>query len=321
MRKMVQYLYEYQNGRQVQNVGFVRGECRENSMSLQIYGRGFPTDGNQMFEIFMVYFEDDSCIGISMGTIKSQSPVFGYRLEYDIHDVDCKDVFDRIGGIVISSEQDENKRWYGAAWDGQYINPEQMIRKEEYEQELLKTATLVGEYEQEEPEEEAELHDKAEEHYEDNDFRQSEMPEECGELECVTEPCEECGELECVTEPCEETEPEQEVEQSSGKDQIFKITREDLARLPRTEWKLANNHFLLHGYHNYHHLVSFEKDGACWIGVPGIYHPKEEKVAYSFGFDQFMKPDEGEIELAEEQMDEKENFGYWCRRVSSVIGE
>ena len=34
-----------------------------------------------------------------------------------------------------------------------------------------------------------------------------------------------------------------------------------------------------------------------------------------------MKPDEGEIELAEEQMDEGENFGYWCRRVSSVIGE
>ena len=278
MRKMVQYLYEYQNGRPVQNVGFVRGECKENSMSLQIYGRGFPIDENQMFEIFMVYFEDDSGIGISMGTIRSQSPVFGYRLEYDIHDVGGQDIFDKIRGIVISSEQAGDKRWYGAAWDGQNVNPEQMIRKEEYEQKLLKMTTLAGEEELIEPfdSEEAET---------------------------------------------EEPESEQEVEQVSEKDQIFKITREDLARLPRTEWKLANNHFLLHGYHNYHHLVSFEKDGACWIGVPGIYHPKEEKVAYSFGFDQFMKPDEGEIELAEEQMDEGENFGYWCRRVSSVIGE
>ena len=68
-------------------------------------------------------------------------------------------------------------------------------------------------------------------------------------------------------------------------------------------------------------FISFEKEGACWIGVPGIYHPNEEKVAYSFGFDQFMKPDEGEVELTEEQMDETENFGYWCRRVSSIIGE
>ena len=293
MRKMVQYLYEYQNGRPVQNVGFVRGECKENSMSLQIYGRGFPIDGNQMFEIFMVYFEDDSGIGISMGTIRSQSPVFGYRLEYDIHDVGGKDIFDRIRGIVISSEQAGDKRWYGAAWDGQNVNPEQMIRKEEYEQKLLKMATLAGEEELIEP----------------SDSEEAET-EEAETEEAETEEPE-----------TEEPESEQEVEQVSEKDQIFKITREDLARLPRTEWKLANNHFLLHGYHNYHHLVSFEKDGACWIGVPGIYHPKEEKVAYSFGFDQFMKPDEGEIELAEEQMDEGENFGYWCRRVSSVIGE
>ena len=288
MRKMVQYLYEYQNGRPVQNVGFVRGECKENSMSLQIYGRGFPIDGNQMFEIFMVYFEDDSGIGISMGTIRSQSPVFGYRLEYDIHDVGGKDIFDRIRGIVISSEQAGDKRWYGAAWDGQNVNPEQMIRKEEYEQKLLKMATLAGEEELIEPSDSEEA---------ETEEAETEEPE------------------------TEEPESEQEVERVSEKDQIFKITREDLARLPRTEWKLANNHFLLHGYHNYHHLVSFEKDGACWIGVPGIYHPKEEKVAYSFGFDQFMKPDEGEIELAEEQMDEGENFGYWCRRVSSVIGE
>lgn len=282
MRKIVQYLYEYRNGRQIQNVGFVRGEYRENNMSLQIYGRGFRTDENPLFEIFMVYLEDENCIGISMGTIRSQSPVFGYRLEYDIQDVGGKDIFDRIGGIVISSEENGNKLWYGATWDGMLINPEQMISKEEYEEKLLKTATL-----EEEEAVEAE--------------------------EAITE-AEENVETEVITEA-------EEAERLDEKDQIFKITREDLVKLPRAEWKLANNHFLLHGYRNYHHLVSFEKEGACWIGVPGIYHPNEEKVAYSFGFDQFMKPDEGEVELTEEQMDETENFGYWCRRVSSVIGE
>ena len=121
MRKIVQYLYEYRNGRQIQNVGFVRGEYRENNMSLQIYGRGFRTDENPLFEIFMVYLEDENCIGISMGTIRSQSPVFGYRLEYDIQDVGGKDIFDRIGGIVISSEENGNKLWYGATWDGMRI--------------------------------------------------------------------------------------------------------------------------------------------------------------------------------------------------------
>ena len=157
-----------------------------------------------------------------------------------------------------------------------------MISKEEYEEKLLKTATLEE--------------------------------EEAVEAEEVITETEENAETEVITEA-------EEAERLDEKDQIFKITREDLVKLPRAEWKLANNHFLLHGYRNYHHLVSFEKEGACWIGVPGIYHPNEEKVAYSFGFDQFMKPDEGEVELTEEQMDETENFGYWCRRVSSVIGE
>ena len=50
------------------------------------------------------------------------------------------------------------------------------------------------------------------------------------------------------------------------KDIIYKITRQELAGLPRKEWKLANNHFLLHGYYNYHHLVSFEKKGNAGLG-------------------------------------------------------
>ena len=287
MRKIVQYLYEYRNGRQIQNVGFVRGEYRENNMSLQIYGRGFRTDENPLFEIFMVYLEDENCIGISMGTIRSQSPVFGYRLEYDIQDVGGKDIFDRIGGIVISSEENGNKLWYGATWDGMRINPEQMISKEEYEEKLLKTATLEGEEELEE--------------------------EIAGEIEW-TEPAAEMEDAIGAEEAVEAEEAITETEENAETEVITEAEE-------NVETEVIKNHFLLHGYRNYHHLVSFEKEGACWIGVPGIYHPNEEKVAYSFGFDQFMKPDEGEVELTEEQMDETENFGYWCRRVSSIIGE
>ena len=47
------------------------------------------------------------------------------------------------------------------------------------------------------------------------------------------------------------------------KDIIYKITRQEIAGLPRKEWKLANNHFLLHGYYNYHHL---KKKGNAGLG-------------------------------------------------------
>ena len=103
------------------------------------------------------------------------------------------------------------------------------------------------------------------------------------------------------------------------KDIIYKITRQELAGLPRKEWKLANNHFLLHGYYNYHHLVSFEKEGKCWIGVPGLFFPGEQRAAGAFGFNQFMKPSDGELDLEEYEIEDEEHFGYWCRPVGAVI--
>lgn len=104
-----------------------------------------------------------------------------------------------------------------------------------------------------------------------------------------------------------------------AKDVIYKITRQELAGLPRKEWKLANNHFLLHGYYNYHHLVSFEKEGKCWIGVPGLYFSGEQRAAGAFGFSQFMKPSDGELDLEEYEIEDEEHFGYWCRPVGAVI--
>ena len=56
-----------------------------------------------------------------------------------------------------------------------------------------------------------------------------------------------------------------------------KIQRQDLSRLPRREWRIANNSFLLHGFYNYHHLLYIEEGEQVWIGVPGIYHEKEKR--------------------------------------------
>lgn len=94
-----------------------------------------------------------------------------------------------------------------------------------------------------------------------------------------------------------------------------KIQRQDLARLPKKEWKLANNHFLLHGYYNYHHLLYIEDDDQVWIGVPGIFHEKEKEAAKAFGFDEFRRMTDCETELSEEEKNTYEDFGYWCRQI------
>lgn len=96
-----------------------------------------------------------------------------------------------------------------------------------------------------------------------------------------------------------------------------KIQRQGLSRLPRREWRIANNSFLLHGFYNYHHLLYIEEDGQIWIGVPGIFHEKEQAAANSFGFTEFRRLNGGEIELSEDEKNTYEDFGYWCRQVNN----
>lgn len=92
-----------------------------------------------------------------------------------------------------------------------------------------------------------------------------------------------------------------------------KIQRCELSVLPRRCWNLANNSFLMHGYHNYHHLLLVEDDGHFWVGVPGIYAPREARAAEFFGFPQFTRSYTDLMNLEEDERNLKEDFGYWCR--------
>ncbi len=94
-----------------------------------------------------------------------------------------------------------------------------------------------------------------------------------------------------------------------------KIQRKDLARLPRKEWYLANNNFLLHGWYNYHHLLWLEEGENLFIGVPGVCHPRECQVARAFGFPEFRAACEIGAGIGREESGREEDFGYFCRRI------
>ena len=114
-------------------------------------------------------------------------------------------------------------------------------------------------------------------------------------------------------------EPEVDTYLPPSTPRVEKICRQDIARLPRCEWRLANNSFLLHGCHNYHHLILLDEGDVLWLGVPGIYHRREAKAAESFGFSRFVRlEDELGEDIAGKTMGEEdrgEDFGYWCRMV------
>jgi len=139
---------------------------------------------------------------------------------------------------------------------------------------------------------------------------------ECEEVECEEV---ECEEVECDNSERQDCTQHHEETQDSRK-KITKITRQDISRLPRCEWQLANNRFLLYGYNNFHHLLLIEEGNYLKLGVPGIYHIKEAKCAQEFGFEEFISCEElqNNAEIQEmncENQDDYEIWGYWCRSV------
>lgn len=66
---------------------------------------------------------------------------------------------------------------------------------------------------------------------------------------------------------------------------------EDFVIFPAKYYRLVNNSFLLHGYHNYNHLILtrivHRGEIRYYIGVPGNYYEKEKQVAIMFGFESF----------------------------------
>lgn len=91
-----------------------------------------------------------------------------------------------------------------------------------------------------------------------------------------------------------------------------KIEPKDIGYLPMGAWGLSNNSFLLHGFYCYHHLIfakMVDQYGCRYIiGVPGIYHSREQFMARMFGFESFKSIRKRELRQGD--------FGYWYLAIS-----
>lgn len=96
-----------------------------------------------------------------------------------------------------------------------------------------------------------------------------------------------------------------------------KISLSELTILPRRFWSLSSNSFLLHGYHNYKHLILAEQNNRLWLGVPGVYDLREARAADLFGFPRFCRSYADSEMLSDEERNLKADFGHWFRCVGS----
>lgn len=88
----------------------------------------------------------------------------------------------------------------------------------------------------------------------------------------------------------------------------LKIDLKDLENLPKENWILGNNSFLLHGYYNFRYLLLARlKENEYILGIPGMYHNKERFMAAMFGFEAFKTVIPCKQKTGQ--------FGYWYQRV------
>ncbi len=87
----------------------------------------------------------------------------------------------------------------------------------------------------------------------------------------------------------------------------------DIRKLPKKNWHLCSNSFLIHGFFNYHYLVlkrvGRKEQEKLYLGVPGVYARAERAMALLFGFPDFEEMDAPEGKTGEEQEVAEDNVG------------
>ena len=277
MRRFIRYLYEYEQEKKMRNVGFVKVEQDVDQCVIHVHGKGFRMEENaQGLRAYLFWNTEDKCIGIPQGVTEVPGPAVNWQLCYTPEDVGKKENYNLVNGIIL---KDVNGHWYAAVWNDDVVN---VCRMEMWKME--------------------------------EDSVQGEEPECKKGLAQDEEP--ECKKETLQDEESESGKLEDDLEKEAclgGK--VRKIQRKDMVCLPRCEWRHANHSFLIHGYYNYHHLILTVRDDRLKLGVPGVYHPQEEKAAESFGFPEFIPAEELDLKLTDEEKNDREKFGYWCRDI------
>ena len=314
MKRFICYLYEYQEGRRIRNIGFCKVESSEDGCTVSIHGKGWGMNSPKKLSLYLFWRENGKCLGVYQGELGNVSPALNYRLSYTEEDVGSKARYDRVEGIILCGE---NGPRYAAVWTDEAVDISRMepAGKEEMTEEKEEQPEEPEEPNEEEPVPvENEMPDEQEEPAGVSYDVREILPEESRELE-EKEP-----EPFYFDEEEEDSKPEiaEQECQTTCRFRCTKIQRQDLSRLIRREWQLANNSFLLHGYYNYHHLAFLQEGENLYLGVPGVYSEKERRAAQAFGFPGFVNYEEEMLDLPEGEKEDRADFGYWCRQVHQI---
>ena len=319
MNPGIYYFYEYENKQRRRNVGFLKISRHYHSCILQIHIRGIPAGNGASLELFAFCAGKGKVSGAQIATLTCFGKTVSERLPVSERSFPEGRPLSEMDGFLIKLPGDKPAVFWMASAFFFPVDISQLRPPAAPEEESETIPAPAPEEEPETvsapaPEEEPEtVSAPAPDNVEAEDPGNTEAP--------VPESNRESSESPSVfSEGISGQERESAAETKEYREEkkkARKIQRSDISVLPRRFWFLANNSFLLHGYHNYNHLLLAEEDGRLWLGVTGIYDPREAKVADLFGFPQFTREYADCLELEPEECSNNADFGYWCRCVGA----
>lgn len=330
------YLYEYENYKRKRNVGFIKVSQHYQSCILQIHVRGIPVRSGSTLILSAFCCEQDAMIMSQIAELTSCGRNISIRLSVSETHFPGRRALQQIDGFLLQNpDRDAPPLFWMASSFFFDIRPD-MMQTDEPKAETASEAEAVPEPETApepesapkpaaapEPESASELEaastpapEPALQSVEAKELPQDRIGEDSFPLSdhrdasVISQQCREMTEARRMPNPASTAVDLQAY-------RAKKISRSDLTLLPRKFWPLANNSFLLHGYHNYNHLALIEENGRRWLGVPGIYDTREARAADLFGFPRFTRAYVSVLELTDEERNDTADFGHWCRCVGT----
>lgn len=323
MQRFIRYLYEYEQRRRARNAGFVKVEEGTDRCTIHIHAKGLKLDETKNMELFLLVETGRGIEKIPQGRIQSSDPTMNVKFVYGREDLPNEDMYDHVGGVLL---EDGTKRRYMATWEGVQAEagqiptyrpdymPETSMQEEPVSEEPIQEESRSEESRSEEPGPEE---PRSEEPISEGMIPKEQVSEEPIEI-AMGSPAQMVEELSSVVRSEGVFDNGEKRTVVKHKCRAEKIQRNDLVKLARCEWQLANNRFLLHGYYNYHHLVFIEDGKQVLLGVPGIFHEKEAAAAEGYGFGTFVANEELDMRSDLNEPVDEENFGYWTRPVKRI---
>ena len=338
MKRFIRYLYEYEGNQKKRNVGFVKVEQDGKETTISVHGKGLCGKSNENISCYLIKLDSEmgNILFVPVGEIQigmiSCGGCFCYteeliRADYGKTEQSVGQTCEKKDDICGLGLGDPKEAFYVALWNEEMYGDLDIARAKVFQEfdsdKTAEESKSIKNIDEKEAEVETQFGDD-----EETENLEEEQPEK-KDQETVEESSEK-KEQETVEEFPEKKDQETVEESSEKKDlkkndrdidlqnfrrQIMKIQRGEISILPRCEWKLANNNFLLHGYYNYRHLVLIDEGNQLKLGVPGIYHERDARAAATFGFPEFIAEADVNVTLEPQERNENQQFGYWCRQV------